>query len=332
MTRPLRIEFAGAWYHVMNRGAGRRTVFRCERHRKGFLSLLEEISETFRVEIHAYCLLENHYHLVIHTPEAGLSRPMRHLNGVYTQWFNRVEETDGPLFRGRFAAKVVDSEAYLARLTRYVHLNPVEAGIVQSPEHYEDSSCRAYLGLSPPPVWLHTRRCLEMFGNDINRARRSYRKFLEEGLDDEFRDYHLRGTDSPFLGDDEFRRKIRCDPAVMARCWNPEQPSARRVSTPSLDTVAREVCVEFEVDPEVLRRPARGRDEVCSDARGAFVFVCRRDGGHPLIEVAKRLGYRGRSGASSAMSRLRRKLDERPELERRLHRIRSRLYQLGPRP
>ena len=112
MARPLRIEFEGAWYHVMNRGAGRHWIFKSDGHKQYFLSLLETVTQRFNVEVHAYCLMDNHYHLMIHTPEGNLQRVMRHINGVYTQYFNRSESRDGPLFRGRYKSILVDAKAY----------------------------------------------------------------------------------------------------------------------------------------------------------------------------------------------------------------------------
>src|SRR3990167_7924037 len=110
MPRPLRIEYEHAWYHVMNRGAHRQTIFTSNSHRDLFLSLLEEVTSQYQVEIHAYCLMDNHYHLLIRTPLANLSRCMRHLNGVYVQHYNRSTKSDGPLFRGRYKAILVEED------------------------------------------------------------------------------------------------------------------------------------------------------------------------------------------------------------------------------
>ncbi len=118
MSRPLRIEYPGAWYHVMNRGASGRTIFRSDRDWHTFLSLLGDLAATFAVEVHAYCLMGNHYHLLIHTPRGILSGAMRHLNSLYTQRYNRFHRTDGPLFRGRFKAIVIDADTYLAVVSR----------------------------------------------------------------------------------------------------------------------------------------------------------------------------------------------------------------------
>ena len=133
MARALRIEYEGGWYHVMNRGAGRRNIFNEPEDRNLFLNLLQELHVRFRIEIHAYCLMGNHYHLLIRTPLANLSRAMAHLNGIYSRRRNQKYQSDGPLFRGRFKSIIIDAENYLLRLSRYIHLNPVSANIVQKP-------------------------------------------------------------------------------------------------------------------------------------------------------------------------------------------------------
>jgi len=145
MARPLRVEFQGAWYHVMNRGAGRRRTFFARRDFLRFLDLLGDASAVFNLEVHAYCLMGNHYHLLVRTPDGGLGRAMRHLNGVYTQYINRRRERDGSLFRGRYRAILVDSGSYLLQVSRYIHLNPVDAGIVERPESYPYTSYGFYV-------------------------------------------------------------------------------------------------------------------------------------------------------------------------------------------
>lgn len=140
MSRPQRIIYENAYYHIMNRGAGRRKIFNERVDREIFLQTLGEACQQFCIEVHAYCLMGNHYHLLIKTPQANLSRAMRHINGVYTQRYNRMNKTDSALFRGRYKAILVDSDAYLLHLSKYIHLNPLSARMVDSLEQYEWSS------------------------------------------------------------------------------------------------------------------------------------------------------------------------------------------------
>lgn len=126
MPRPTRIEYENAFYHIMNRGRVRQTIFHNNSYYLAFLETLEEASQRFNAVIHAYCLMSNHYHLIVETPLANISRVMRHVNGVYTQRYSRLKKTDGPLFLGRFKAILVDEDAYLLQLSRYIHRKPVE--------------------------------------------------------------------------------------------------------------------------------------------------------------------------------------------------------------
>jgi REP element-mobilizing transposase RayT len=326
MARPLRLEFEGAWYHLMNKGAGGRLVFRCQAHREIFLNLLDQVSRIFRIEIHAYCLMGNHYHLLVRTPDANLGRAMRHLNGVYTQRVNRLSRTDGPLFRGRYKSILVDADAYLRQLSRYIHLNPVDAGIVVRPEDYPDSSYRAYLGLVPCPSWLHTSFCLSLFGEE--HARERYQRFVEAGLDDEILAFYRKSRPGPILGRPAFRAEVRLRPEVEALRADPEIPDARRVQRPDLSEVSRVIGVTFGITEDDLRRvsPRAGRGHAV--ARGAFVCLSRFEAGYSLTSIAEWLGYRTYAGPSTAMARFRAMLREEPEIKKRLEQAYRLLYEV----
>ena len=145
MSRPLRIEYPGAWYHVMNHGRRAEKIFVNKEDCEAFIELLIESAEMWNVRIAAYCLLSNHYHILLQTPDANLSRLMRHVDGVYTQYFNRVHQSEGQLFRGRYKSILVDAESYLLQLVRYIHKNPLNAGLVNELWKYTWSSHRGYL-------------------------------------------------------------------------------------------------------------------------------------------------------------------------------------------
>ena len=164
MARPLRIEYPGAYYHVMNRGLSRRDIFLEDKGREQFLDLLSDISRLWKVEIFAFCLMDNHYHLLLQTPKGALPRAMRHLDGIYTQRFNRVHHRDGPLFRGRYKAILIDAEEYFLSVVRYIHRNPVMARVVSDLDRYRWSSHRGYLYKTERPVWLSTQSVLSRFG------------------------------------------------------------------------------------------------------------------------------------------------------------------------
>lgn len=182
MARPLRIEFPGAVYHVTSRGNARADIFTDDSDRQIFLSVLGQTVKRFNWLCHAYCLMGNHYHLLIETPEGNLSAGMRHLNGVYTQTFNRIHHQDGHLFKGRFKSVLVEKESHLLELCRYVVLNPVRAVMVERPEQHPWSSYLPTLGKAFGPEFLCTEWVLANFSATVGEARRRYRQFVKEGI------------------------------------------------------------------------------------------------------------------------------------------------------
>ncbi len=181
MARPIRLEFAGAIYHVTSRGVEQFPVFLDDADRVQFLAVLGEVVVRFGWICHAYCLMNNHYHLLIETPEGNLARGMRQLNGVYTQRFNRRYGCGGHLFQGRYKAIVVERERYLLELCRYVVLNPLRAKAVKNAARYPWSSYRATLGEVAVPSWLHTGWILSQFGRTGKVAQRKYAEFVAAG-------------------------------------------------------------------------------------------------------------------------------------------------------
>jgi len=200
MARPLRIEYPGALYHVTSRGNAREPIFLEDADRYVFLDRLREVVESHCWLCHAYCLMTNHYHLLVETPEANLSRGMRRLNGRYSQGFNRRHERVGHLLQGRFTGVLVERESHLLELARYVVLNPVRARMVAAAEDYRWSSLRATVGLSPVPSWLTPGGLLARFGSCSR-----YLEFVREGVGAGSPWTALRGV---LLGSDEFVERL----------------------------------------------------------------------------------------------------------------------------
>lgn len=182
MARPLRIEYPGAVYHVTSRGNARADIFADSADRLNFLALLESVVNRFSWICPAYCLMDNHYHLIIETPDGNLSMGMRQLNGVYTQAFNRRHKSTGHLFQGRFKAVIVEKESHLLELCRYVVLNPVRAGMVVSPQKWQWSSYRATAGSAKKEPYLSIDWLLGQFGEIRSEARIKYRQFVKDGM------------------------------------------------------------------------------------------------------------------------------------------------------
>lgn len=207
MARPLRIEFPGALYHVTARGDRQEAIFDDDRDRQVFLKILSEVVAQFDWRCHAYCLMTNHYHLMIETAAANLAKGMRQLNGLYTQWSNRRHQRSGHLFQGRYKAILVDWDGYFLELGRYVVLNPVRASVVKHPKDWGWSSYGAMVGRAKSPAWLTTDVLLGEFGKSRSWARKKYQQFVEEGMGAETIWKDLKGQ--IYLGDEEFVEQMQ---------------------------------------------------------------------------------------------------------------------------
>ncbi len=204
MSRPLRIQYPGAFYHVTSRGNERKDIFKSHKDREKFLAYLESAVTRYGAVIHAYCLMNNHYHLLLETPVGNLSQIMRHINGAYTTYFNVKRKRVGHLLQGRYKAILVEADEYAAELSRYLHLNPVRAGMSSRPEDFQWSSYRSYIGLTKAPDWLKESFILGYFCGTSSEARNSYRKFTEDLLTSEYQSPLKDVIASTILGRTEF--------------------------------------------------------------------------------------------------------------------------------
>lgn len=182
MSRPLRIEFEGAVYHITSRGNEKKDIFLADEDRIVFLKILREVKEKFNWLCHAYCLMNNHYHLVIETPEGNLSRAMKHLNGTYTQLYNKRHSRTGHLLQGRYKSILIQKDSYLLEVCRYVVLNPVRAGLIDKPEGWKWSSYNATAGYESKPLYLTTDWILGQFSVDLKEARNKYIGFVNNSV------------------------------------------------------------------------------------------------------------------------------------------------------
>ena len=207
MSRPLRLEFAGALYHVTSRGDRREDIFHDDGDRNLWLDTLAQCCERFNWAVHAWCQMTNHYHLVIETAEGNLSAGMRQLNGVYTQAHNRRHRRVGHVFQGRYKAILVDRDSHLLELLRYVVLNPVRAKMVDRVDAWPWSSYHAMIGKSPSPTWLNCSWSLSQFGAQRARQIARYVEFVRQGLDGASIWRELKGQ--VFLGTDSFAEAMQ---------------------------------------------------------------------------------------------------------------------------
>ena len=256
MPRPTRIQYEHAFYHVMNRGRGRQTIFPSPQYYTAFLQTLEEAHGRFDAQFHAYCLLGNHYHLLIETPRANLDRIMRHINGVYTQRHNQLKRTDGPLFRGRYKAILIDQDAYLLQVGRYIHRNPVEVkGAARNKlNQYVWSSYLAYTNRKPAPAWLNRQLTYQMLGHRQRFA--AYRAFVEQGNEADLVRFYSKGNVAAVLGAKAFRESIKKEQDQLQVSGDLSQALSDR---PSLPAIAAAVAKVFKTTPENIVNRQVGR-------------------------------------------------------------------------
>jgi len=208
MGRPIRIEFEGALYHITSRGNARQDIYNNKVDRISFLELLAQCVDRYQWRCHAYCLMDNHYHLLIETRLPNLSIGMRHINGSYTQLYNRQHKRVGHLFQGRYKAILVQKESYLLEVSRYIVLNPVRAGMVRSAREWPWSSYRAIAGEIRTPNWLTEEAILGIFATRRDKAIKAYKTFVSEGKNQPSLWQSLKNQ--VFLGDEEFVEDMQC--------------------------------------------------------------------------------------------------------------------------
>jgi putative transposase len=269
MARPLRLEYAGALYHLTSRGNAKGDIFRDDNDRRIFLSLLGTTVKECGWLLYAYCLMGNHYHLLAETPTPNLSRGMHRLNGLYTQRFNRRHRRVGHLFQGRFGAILVEKESYQLELARYIALNPVRADLVRSPEQWRWSSYRSNALLDPPVPWLYITPLLERFAAERQEAARRYKEFVRDGIGRPSPWSDLRGQ--VLLGSDAFAERLR--PLLASRT--------------SLAEVPRQDRFAARPDLDVLLAPCRTEDRAL---RNAAIVEAHAKHGYTSAQIARHLG------------------------------------------
>lgn len=289
MSRPLRLEFPGALYHVTSRGHERGLIFRDDPDRRAFLAVLASVISDQTWLLHAYCLMGNHYHLLVETARPTLSRGMHSLNARYSQQFNRRHERAGHVLEGRFKAILVQKQAHLLELHRYIVLNPVRAGLVRHAAEWRWSNYRATSGAVAPPPWLDVGSTLSLFSSFGSGATGAYARFVGEGL---------LSPGSPldavcrqiYLGDRRFLEEM--SDRAKRRQPNPDIPAIHRLpATFEIDEIRGLVCGEWGVSPEALT----GRE--AGDAKLAAVYLTRKLCGKSAREIGEAFGIkRGRVG------------------------------------
>ncbi len=310
MSRPLRIAYPGAFYHITARGNEKKPVFKSRLDREKFLNYLESATERYNAVIHVYCLMDNHYHLLLETPSGNLPHIMLHINGAYTNYFNVKRERSGHLFQGRYRAILVEKDEYAKELSRYIHLNPVRAGMVEMPEEYEWSSYQEYIGKREKPEWLFTGFLQGYFGNKKSSAEKMYQNFVETLINAEYKSPLNEVLGSAILGQEDFISEIK-EKYLSGKKADKEVPAllaiTERVSVKNIDEVVEST---FSDDP-VLQRNLK-------------IYLAKRFTGTKLKEIGNEFGI-GESAVSQVCRRLSARIDEDKKLKKEISGIIKRL-------
>lgn len=314
MSRPLRIQFPGAFYHITARGNERAKIFLDDRDKKKFLKYLIRIHQRYGVRIHSYVLMSNHYHLILETPEVNLSRAMHNLNTAYTVYFNTRHKRVGHLFQGRFKSILVERGQYLSHLSRYIHLNPVRSGQVKSPEAYKWSSYRSYIGFEPRFPWLEYEIVLSEIGSK-GRGKSNYKKFMDRLIKKGIMENPFENLKAQcILGSETFFENVR----QLAPTVHREIPGTKRIRTRVnfifiIETVAAFLQVSVQ---DIIRK--RKKENL---PRTLAIYLIRKHTSLNLQTIGKHFGNIGYTAVSQVISKLEKRLSSDDQLRGTLNRI-----------
>lgn len=306
MARPLRITYPGAFYHVTSRGNERKDIFKSQRDRERFLEYLESATQRYNAVIHVYCMMDNHYHLLLETPSGNLPQIMRHLNGAYTTYFNVKRKRSGHLFQGRYKAILVDIDEYAKELSRYIHLNPVRAKMVAIPEAYTWSSYQFYIGKQKSPEWLYIDFILSYFGKKVSIAQNNYQQFVTEIISKKYDNPLDDVISSTLLGSPDFIAFIK------DKYLSGKEPDK---DIPALKELTEKVSVQDIFDEVEF---VFGKESVL--ARNVKMYLCQRYTGEKLKVIGKYFGI-SESGVSQASRRISQKSDKDKKLKKKIEKI-----------
>jgi REP-associated tyrosine transposase len=306
MARPLRINYSGAFYHVTSRGNERKNVFKSKRDREKFFEYLESATQRYDAVIHAFCLMDNHYHLLIETPSGNLPQIMRHINGAYTTYFNVKRARFGHLFQGRYKAILVEIDEYAKELSRYIHLNPVRAKMVNTPEEHKWSSYQFYIGAQKPPEWLYRDFILGYFGDKVSIAQKRYRNFVSAKVNEKYDSPLDEVVSSTLLGSPDFITFIK-DKFLSGKEPDKDLPALKElVEKASMQDIFDEVESVFGKEPAL--------------GRSVKMFLSQRYTIEKLKDIGTHFGI-GESGVSQASRRVNDKIRSDKKLRRKIRKI-----------
>jgi REP element-mobilizing transposase RayT len=322
MPRPLRVEFPEALYHVTTRGVRQEAVVLDDHDRIRWTDYLKEAVRRFGLELYAFALMDNHFHLFARAPLANLGKAMQYLNGAYAMYFNKRHERSGHLFEKRYHAVLIESQGHYTEVSRYIHLNPVRAGAADRPEQYAWSSYPGYhFGRMPLP-WLNYGRVLAEFGEG-KEARARYRDFVAHGIGKKLPPPWANAIGGWLLGSPRFTAKIYALLAKDAKDsrWDSRAVAAKPAINATIDKIVRAVCDEFHVTPEELKTgTAKSRM-----ARQAFVLTARDRAGYSWKSVGLPLDAKTHGATLYLGGQARMKMGRDENFRKHIARMESRL-------
>ncbi len=307
----MRIEYPGALYHITSRGNDRKKLYLSSSDRTKFLEMLESYHERHGILIHSYALMDNHYHLILETPLGNLTKVMHGLNSGYTGYFNRTYKRTGHLFQGRYKAILVDREAYLLELSRYIHLNPVRAKVVERPEQYPWSSYPGYLWRGKGVPWVEYAWVLSRFGHDRAHARKKYREFIQQGITEKQENPLKKIYGQMLLGDAVFLEKTRA--YVKGEPISQEIVERKKIKNAvKPKEIIHAVASAFKVEEEKVTEPG-GRG---NKARKVALYLIKRYSAINNREIGKLFGGLHYSSVSKSSARMEKEMAQDKNLSR----------------
>lgn len=263
MARSIRILLKGGYYHVINRGHRKAEIYLEDADYEKFIKIVKEACEIYKVKIVAYCLMTNHYHLLVHTPEANLPDFMKQVNGAYTQIFNKKYKYEGALFKGRYKAVVVQEGSYLLRLIRYIHRNPIKAGIVKNAKDYKYSSHGVYLE-AKEQEWLQYKDEVksQISGKDFKQTYIDFMKKDDEEINNYLEDRNVQVFKSVILGDQKYIDEIK-DKYLKSERYYDEIPESRQIRAEAvIKRIKEEILKVFKIAEDKLYKSVRGQENI----------------------------------------------------------------------
>lgn len=324
MARPLRVEYPGAYYHLINRGNAGENIFDRDGDKEKFLQYLNKAVGRFSIIIHTYCLMANHYHLLVETTQQNLSVAIQWLNASYAAYYNRKHRRSGHLFQGRYKAILIDADEYLRQLSRYIHLNPVRAKIVTKPAEYPWSSYSAFIGRMKGSDWLETRWLLAYFGRKRKEAIKNYKNFVEEVDVEALENPNKYVVGGFILGNTDFVSWVQ-DTFLSGRDDEEEIPQLKQLKPKvSLETILEAACDEVGCSEEQIREKGRKGNE----AREIAIYLARDLTGSKCKDLGEFFG--GISGAAITMiyNQVTSKICRDKRLKGKVNKIKGRIFNI----